>query len=274
MINFRTRSIDPSLTVTTGSEAVFLTPEQSSITVQVTNLPEITYSLGVVPVEEFQEILAPGNFDVRQAYRPERELTLLRELDIPPNESTSVEIPLTLDGGPLAPGIYSLRFNVGVDYVFPGPYFLVVSDINTTLKISATDVLVWAVNLNDGSVASDLPVSVYSQSGELLAQGSTDAEGVLHTEIPIREMEDIYGVSYAILGEPGQDNFSAALSNWGQGIDGGSFGYRVDYTPPHLDAYCTPTGPSIAQDKVLTLERSCARFTTDATIFPIDLICF
>lgn len=237
VLNFRTRSIDPSLTVTTGSEVVFLTPEQSSIMVQVTNLPDLTYSLGVVPLEDFQEVLAPGNYEARQAYRPERELTLLHELEIPPNQSTPVEIPLTLDGGPLAAGIYSLRFNVGIDNIYPGPYFLVVSDINTTLKLSATDVLVWAVNLNDGSLVESAPVSVYSESGELLAQGLTDSEGVLHTEIPIREMEDVFGVSYAILGEPGQENFSAALSNWGQGIDGGSFGYRVDYTPPHLEAY-------------------------------------
>jgi uncharacterized protein YfaS (alpha-2-macroglobulin family) len=237
VLNFRTRSIDPSLTVTTGSEVVFLTPEQSSITVQVTNLPELTYSRGVVPLEDFQEVLAPGNYEARQAYRPERELTLQRELDTPPNQSTPVEIPLTLDGGPLAPGIYSLRFNVGVDYIHPGPYFLVVSDINTTLKLSATDVLVWAVNLNDGSMVGDVPVSVYAESGELLAEGFTDPEGVLHSEIPIREMEDIFGISYAILGEPGQENFSAALSNWGQGIDGGGFGYQVDYSPPHLEAY-------------------------------------
>jgi uncharacterized protein YfaS (alpha-2-macroglobulin family) len=237
VLNFRTRPIDPSLTVTTGSEVVFLTPEQSSITVQVTNLPELTYSLGAVPLEDFQKVLAPGNYEARQAYRPARELTLLLELDIPPNQSTAVEIPLTLDGGPLAPGIYSLRFNVGVDNIHPGPYFLVVSDINTTLKLSATEVLVWAVNLNDGSMVGNAPVSVFSESGDLLAQGQTGSDGVLHTEIPVQEMEDIYGVSYAILGEPGQENFSAALSNWGQGIDGGSFGYRVDYTPPHLEAY-------------------------------------
>ena len=155
VLNFNTRSIDPSLTVTTGSEVVFLTPEQNYWPAEVTNLPELTYSLGVVPLEDFQEILVPGNFDARQTYRPERELTLLRELDTSPNQSTPVEIPLTLDGGPLAPGIYSLRFNVGVDYIYPGPYFLVVSDINTTLKISATDVLVWGVNLNDGRMLTD-----------------------------------------------------------------------------------------------------------------------
>jgi uncharacterized protein YfaS (alpha-2-macroglobulin family) len=236
-LDFRTQPIEPSLLVSTGSDVVFLTPEQSRITVQVTNLDELTYSLGVVPLEDFQELMAPGNYEARQSYRPERELTLIRNLDIPANQSTPVEIPLTFEGGPLTPGIYSLRFNVGLDYIYPGPYLLVVSDINTTFKISATDVLVWAVNLQNGSVVENAPVSVYSERGEILAQGHTDSDGVLHTEIPIREIEDIYGTSYAIIGETGREVFSAALSNWGQGIDGGSFGYRVDYTPPHLEAY-------------------------------------
>jgi len=237
ILNFRTKPFDPSLMVATGSDVIFLTPEQSSITVQVTNLNDITYSLGEVPLEDFQQLIAPGNYEIRQTYRPERELTLLRNLEIPANQSTPVEIPLSLDGGPLAPGIYSLRFSTNVHYIYPGPYLLIVSDINITLKLSATDVLAWAVNLKGGSAVENTPVTVYSERGAALARGQTDADGVFHADIPIREMEDIYGISYAILGEPGQETFSAALSNWGQGLDGGSFGYRVDYTPPHLEAY-------------------------------------
>ena len=236
-LNFHSKPLEPSLVVTTGSDMIFLTPDQSGITIQATNISELTYSLGAVPLEDFQDLMAPGNYELRQTYHPERELTLLRNLDIPANQSTPVEIPLSLDGGPLAPGIYSLRFTVGVEYIYPGPYLLIVSDINTTLKLSATDVLVWAVNLQDGTAIENSPVVIYSESGESLAQGQTDADGVLHSEIPIREMEDIYGISYAILGAPGEENFSAALSNWGQGLDGSSFGYRVDYTPPHLEGY-------------------------------------
>ncbi len=237
ILNFRTKPIDPSLVVATLSDVIFLTPEQSGIIVQVTNLDELAYSLGAVPLDEFQELLVPENYELRQAYRPERELTFLRNLDIPANQSTPVEIPLALDGSPLAPGFYSLRFNIDVEYIYPGPYLLVVSNINTTFKISATDALVWAVNLGDGSMVANIPVTVFAESGEMLAQGQTDSDGVFTGEIPIRKMEDIYGRSYAILGEPGQETFSAALSNWGHGLDGGSFGYRIDYTPPHLEAY-------------------------------------
>ena len=236
-LDFRTRPLAPNLVLTSGSEVLFVTPDQSSILLQVTNIAELTYSLGAVPIEEFQQLIAPDSYALRQSYRPERELTLLRELDIPPNQSTAVEIPLSLDGGPLAPGIYSLRFNTGIDNIYSGPYFLIVSNNNTTMKLSATDVLVWAINIQDGSAVMNTPVTVFAESGEILVQGQTNTEGILYSEIPVREMEDIYGVSYAFLGEPGDENFSAGLSSWGQGFDGGSFGYPVDYSPPHLQGY-------------------------------------
>lgn len=236
-LDFKTRSLDPGLVVSVGSDVVFLTPEQSSITVQATNLSEISYSFGPVTLEEFQDLIAPGGYEMRETFRPERERNTLLPLEIPPNQSTPVEIPLTIDGGPLAPGFYALRFNLEQDFIYSGPYLLVVSDFNTTFKLSATDVLVWAVNLGDGASAVDVPVSVYTEKGDLLAQGRTDEQGVLRVDVPVRDFEDIYGVSYAILGEPGQETFSAALSSWSQGLDGGSFGYRTDYSPPHLEAY-------------------------------------
>lgn len=236
-LNFRTKPLDPALIVTLGSDLIFLTPQQSSISVQVTNLNELSYSLGRVPLEDFQNLIAPGGYEVRQSYRPQGERTSIYPLDIPINQSTTVEIPLSLDDGPLSPGFYFLRFNLDEDYIFPGPYLLVVSNINTTFKLSATDALVWAVDLRDGSFVGDVPVAIYTEKGELLAQGQTDSEGILHVDIPVREMEDIYGISYAVISDPGQDDFSAAFSNWGQGFDGGYFGYWVDYSPPHLEAY-------------------------------------
>lgn len=237
ILNFRTTPLDPALMIGIGSDVLFLTPEQSSVILQVTNLDQFSYSLGEVPLEDFQRLLAPDNYEMRQAYRPERELTLLHELEIPRNQSTPVELPLSLDGGPLAPGIYSLRFNVDFDFIYPGPYLLIVSDINTTLKLSAKDVLTWAVNLRDGSAVENVPVTIYSERGASLAQGQTDPEGVFLSDIPVQEIEDIYGITYAILGEPGQENFSAALSSWNQGLHPGNFGYWTDLRPPHLEAY-------------------------------------
>jgi uncharacterized protein YfaS (alpha-2-macroglobulin family) len=236
-LNFRTKPAEPSLVVSIGSDIIFLTPGESSISVQITNLDSVSYSIGPVPLEDFQDLIAPGGYELRQSYYPEGERTEVLSLDTPANQNTTVELPLSLDGDTLDPGLYTLRFNLDVDYVYPGPYLLVVSDINTTLKLSATDALVWAVNLQDGAMVSGVPTTVYSERGEILLRGITDSQGVLQADIPIREMEDVYGVSYAILGEPGQENFSAALSSWGQGINGSSFGYQVDYSPPHLEAY-------------------------------------
>lgn len=236
-LDFRTKPLDPILFVSGRSDVIFLAPDQSSITLQATNINELTYSLGAVPLEDFQELLAPENFVLRQSYRPERELTLLRSLETPPNQNTLIEIPLSLDGGPLTPGIYSLRIVTGIEYINPGPYFLVVSNINTTFKLSATDALVWAVDLRNGTVVENTPVSIFAESGALLAEGATDSLGVFSSEIPVRQLEDIYGISYAILGNPGEETFSAAVSNWDQGLTGEYFGYPIDYSPPGTKGY-------------------------------------
>lgn len=236
-LDFRTRPLNPSLIVSTSSDVIFLTPEESSISVQVTNIDSLPYSVGAVSLEDFISLMGPNGYEMRQSYKPERERPAVLTTDIPANQSTAIDLPLSVDGGPLDPGLYALRFNLDLDYIYPGPYLLVVSDINTTFKLSATDALVWAVSLQEGELASGIPTTIYSERGEILLQGITDSQGVLQSGIPVRVLEDIYGVSYAILGEPGEDNFSAAVTSWGQGISGSNFGYPVDYSPPHLEAY-------------------------------------
>lgn len=236
-LDFRTRPLSPSLLVSTSSDVIFLTPEESSISVQVTNIDSLSYSVGLVSLEDFKSLMGPNGYELRQSYKPESERPAVLMTDIPANQSTALDLPLSVDGGPLDPGLYALRFNLDLDYIYPGPYLLVVSDINTTLKLSATDALVWAVDLQDGESASGIQATIYSERGEILLQGITDSQGILQSDIPVRQLEDIYAVSYAILGEPGEDNFSAAVTNWGQGISGSNFGYQVDYSPPHLEAY-------------------------------------
>jgi len=236
ILNFHTLPLDPSLYVTVGSDALFLTPQESSIKVQVTNLTELSMSLGSVPLVDFKAMIAPGGYDIRQSYEPVDSQTFEQTLDVPPNQNTVVEIPLSLAGSPLAPGFYFLRFNLPTTkIIYAGPYLLVVSNVNMVLKQSATDALVWAVDLGTGSPINDAPVVVYSEIGQALASGQTDAKGVLQDTLLARQ--NIYGTTFAVLGEPGQEAFSATLSNWSQGMDGGSFGYPTDYGPPHLEAY-------------------------------------
>lgn len=235
VLDFSTAPLHPALFVSFTSDILFARPAESSVIAQVTNLSQLSVTLGRVPVQDFLALIGPQGYELRQGYRPVDEETHLQPLNIPPDKSTPVRIPLTLNGAPLAPGLYFLRFNVEQEFLYGGPFLLVVSDINTTFKLSATDTLVWVVDLQDGSPIEGAPVKIYDEDGRLLSEGRTGEDGVFKAEVPQREK--VYSQVSVILGEPGDEHFSAALTSWNRGLTGGSFGYRIDYSPPHLEAY-------------------------------------
>lgn len=235
VLYFSTAPLDPALIVSFTSEILFLTPQESALVVQVTNLKQLSMTLGRVSVEDFIALIGSAGYELRQSYRPADERTFTQTLDIPPDQSTPVQIPLNLDGAPLTPGFYYLRFNVEEDYLYGGPFLLVVSGINTTFKLSAMDALVWAVDLGDGSFVQGVPVKIFDEDGRILVEGQTGEDGVFKSDVPPREK--VYSLVSVVLGEPGKENFSAAFTSWNRGLSGGSFGYRIDYSPPHLEAY-------------------------------------
>jgi hypothetical protein len=235
ILNFHTQPLDPQVFLSVGTDVLFLTPHDSSLNAQVTNLSKLSMSMGSVPPEDFWALLAPGGYDLRQSYQPSDQINIWKDLDLPPNQSQVVEIPLMLEGELLEPGLYFLRFNLDVEHIFAGPYLMVVSNVNLAYKLSATDALVWAVDMRDGTPVADEPVTIYAEDGVALANGVTDANGVFHAPIPPRE--DPYSTNYAVLGQPGQERFSLALSNWNQGLEGWDFGIPTDFSPPRLETY-------------------------------------
>lgn len=233
-LNFSTTPLPPNLFITIGTDIFFLTPEDSNFYVQVMNVPELSITLGAIPLEDFQAMVAPGGYELRQAYQPANPENSTMTLDIPPNESTLVEVPLSLGGEPLTPGLYYLRFN-SASLETPTSYLLVVSNVNILYKSSATDVLTWSTDLRTGTPLSGTPLVVYTENGDILARGEANQEGVFRSDIPVQQ--NFYGISYVVAGEPGQEDFSVTLSNWTMGLEGGAFGYPMDYRGPHLDVY-------------------------------------
>jgi hypothetical protein len=233
-LNFSTLPLDPALVVSFGPDVLFLTPQDAFLRAQVTNLPRIDYSIGSLSLEDFRELLRPGSFDARQVFQPEDPQELSQALEIPADRSTVVDLPLTEGGEPLEPGLYFLRFNVNEERIFAGPYLLAVGNVNVTLKMSASDALVWAIDLRTGEPVPGAPVRLYNEEGQEIAEGETDGEGIFQTSIPIQQ--DPYTNRYAVLGEPGEDHFGVALTNWSQDLQG-STEIVTDWRPPRLEAY-------------------------------------
>lgn len=234
-LNFRTAPLEPAFSIGYGMDVLFLTPQDASLPGQATNLTGLSYTLGSVPLDDFIAMTGMSGYDIRQTYQPRAARTMQQAFALEPNVSQPANLELSADGRPLDPGLYYLRMNAGGSYYFPGPLLLVVSNLQITFKISATDALVWAIDLRDNSPAANAPISIYDELGSLLASGQTDSQGIFKTEglAP----HDPYAIQYAVLGNPGESDFGFALSSWNMGLSEWMGEAPVDLRPPRVMTY-------------------------------------
>jgi len=235
ILNFTTEPLEPTLFFSSFQDLFFLTGRDTAIPVQAANLAEVGLSLGSVPLGDFFRLLGPESFELRGVYTPADPMRWTQPLSLTTDRMQTVELPLSPDGGALAPSLYLLRFETPYESIMPGPYLLVVSDLHLTFKIGATDALVWAVNLETGQPAAGVPIALYTEDGSSLASGQTDDQGVFQATIPAQT--NPYQTYYAVTGQPGEPGFSLALSTWSNGITSWDFGLQADSSGPGLKAY-------------------------------------
>ncbi len=75
-------------------------------------------------------------------------------MDIAPNQTQEVPLSITPDQSTLDPGLYYLKIDLPQDESTELVNLIVVSNINLTFKLSATEALVWAVDLRDNQPVS------------------------------------------------------------------------------------------------------------------------
>jgi hypothetical protein len=104
--------------LTTGTDVLFLRPQDASLVAYATNVSSLSLSLGSVPLEDFMAMLGPDGYSLRNNYHSEDERSWEQALELVPNISQPAEIYVTSDRSPLEPGLYYLRFT------FPSENFL------------------------------------------------------------------------------------------------------------------------------------------------------
>jgi uncharacterized protein YfaS (alpha-2-macroglobulin family) len=234
-LHFRTAPLNPSVYFTYTSDAGFLTTMDRGILAQVTNVSAIPIIMGTLTINDLIQMYGNNGYEYRQSFTP-REAEFWTSLpDAPPNRSTTVTIPVSADGQPRSPGLYFMRLNLPDNYGYTNSIILAISHYQATLKLSPTEAFVWVVDMNTNSPAADLPVTVYDQSGSPLASGTTDVDGVFHGAITAYQVP--YNSSFAMIGQPGKDNFGFAMTNWSDGVTPGDFGIRENYFPSKIFAY-------------------------------------
>jgi hypothetical protein len=186
-------------------------------------------------MDDFLTITAVDNYDYRQSFIPANAESWTFHPVVPPNQSTTVNIPITPDGQPRSPGLYFMRINLPDAYGYTDTIILAVSRYQTTLKVSPTEAFAWVVDIETNTPAAGLPVTVYDQLGNVMASGSTDQSGVFQGDIAPHI--DHYESAFVVLGQMGADNFGFALSYWDEGIDPWDFDINSIYFPAEVDGY-------------------------------------
>lgn len=236
VFKFRTATATPRLALPyLGSNIYYTTADNASFYVQATNLDYAQVIFGEVPLADFFRLFGPDGYTAREAYQPTLPDSWRQPLNTVRDQSQTIEIQLTEPETTLTPGFYYLYVESSQSEQDTTPAYVVVSHANLVFKYSATDALVWATDVRDGMPLVDQTVFIYDETGTVIASGQTDPNGLWRGELPVHE--DIYQTYYAMIGQPGAENFGFGTSQWGDSLSLWSFGLPVDRRPPHTQVY-------------------------------------
>jgi uncharacterized protein YfaS (alpha-2-macroglobulin family) len=150
-------------------------------------------------------------------------------------QSTPVEVT-TEDGRALAPGIYYLSAQspeMGTDFYQVQRHLLVVATANLVMKTSTDSVMVWATDVQTGQVIPDAPITIFDANMRVLAQGTTDANGMMF--VNVEWTNDLYAGRVAVLRT--ETHFGVGVNHWTNGIDPWMFGMGSNYYPQQYRVY-------------------------------------
>ncbi len=221
---FSTSPATPSLyiPVRMASAAVFISQWETSIPAHATNIGRLSLSRGELSLGEF--IQADQSWEGLQGWESKVQSTWMRLLYPTPDVSEPVEIPLHQSDEPLPPGLYFLKIDTRPALDEAGlsssPLLLVVSPIQMIFKTSLNQAFVWAVRISDDQPVAGAEVVIYDGMARPVASCTTDGQGTCQADLPAAPEQPPVSLSayYAVIGQPGEINFSLAASGWNQGV--------------------------------------------------------
>jgi len=249
-VRWRTRALDPLVYLHSPGRIVTYNGYTETLAyVTVRNVGQVSFALYRMPSEDF--LRANGNdegtWDYWNTYSGDGENLVRRwTLDVNPPLNQSRIYRTRLSGsadGLLSPGLYYLEVQAVPGAIYPeaqhyvpgaSKEMLVVSRHNLSLKTSATEELAWATDLRSGDVLPGLPVTVMDEYGNVMAEGTTDEDGVFADGA--HEPLDQWTAVFAFVGDPDDpdQDFAAAINGWNDGITPWQFDLPVEsYDNPY-----------------------------------------
>ena len=209
-----------------GGYAVYLEPNEPVVTALATNVGSIDISGGTLDLGMF--IVNLGNYsDGLISVEPDNVRRWSQSLNLEPNKSEYLNVPLTPDGGSLATGVYLFKVRApeldtsNNQYVIP--FLTAISNVNITIKSNSKEIFVWAVDYRTGTPLANEEVTFYTPLAEVLGTAVTDGDGMAVFSIPPDIHYDFEDV-IAVTGQPGQYEFGITRRNWSAGLNGWDFG--------------------------------------------------
>ena len=240
-VRFTTRQLDPMVYVNVpGWVGTYdaSSPDGPEVIVTYRNVSEVDFALYRLSLDDFLRL---GSHDFRRDFRPD-DRALLRqwsvEVDAPLNQVALLPVSITLEAGErLAPGLYYLDVGApGFGRDERSRHAMILSTANAVLKQTETEALVWATGLSNGDVLAQVPVVLYDEDGQVVAQGTTDDNGVFQAEFAKRDM---WNPLTAFIGEEGASSpwFAVVGNRWSDGIDPWDFGLNTRYYSDPYQGY-------------------------------------
>ncbi len=213
------------------SSTLFVRPDEPVLTTKVLNIESTDVTIAPLSLQDFFTLQSSS--DLQQSYTPADPSVYSQTFDLPSNQFDEVELSLVEQNNQLLPGLYYVDIaSPQMQLKFKYIRFVSASQVNLTFKLGATQALVWAVDLPSQTPVVGAMVTIYDDAGNILASGTTDANGLWQGEVIKTE-----GQVFAMLGSPGGQDFALAISNWNNGINAWDFGYAQRVQAPHTEIY-------------------------------------
>jgi alpha-2-macroglobulin len=205
--------------------AVLVMPDDPRLAVQATNLSLLDVSVGAISAADFFRL--NRDYQARENFQPTGERSW-RETTDTGMGTRAYGVSLSQSGS-LTPGLYFARITSPQEQTFfaKSPLFVLASNVNLTLKVAADGVLAWAVDTRSGVPVAGQEIALYDWEGSLVASGQTDSDGLWRQSFQNRlSIDDSY---YALLGQPGDEHFSVASTDFNLGVAPWDFGLPALY---------------------------------------------
>lgn len=231
VFSFTEPDAPPSVSFGNYAPALFTRPNEPGVHVQAVNINTMSVSFGSMTLADFFQ------FDTDYAFREGYYSFDGQSWNISPTlqKNDNQPVYVQLRDQQLDPGLYFVNVeSQEATYAQDNRRVLISSNLNVTMKTSPTEVLIWAVDLRTQQPVKNVSVQIYSQDKNVIASGVTNEEGLWQGPVPaVRAGDSIY----AILGQPGEEFFGVASSQWNQGIASWDFGLVFGGSGPAPHAY-------------------------------------